>query len=192
MLNDPQIFVGLVFLATLLLTITVFWARKLFKEEPYFQIGFIVGEVSFVMLVIMNPWLLRIISFIFALMIVALTFFSAIILGWQTVILGIPSMVLFIYSFLFGQSVFWDDIAISLIFTLGLILSLRETRPLFEMVGRLFPVFAFSLALIGVFLIPAVFPTIDLLNGIAEIVGTAAGLVIYSYFRAREPSTNRF
>jgi len=184
MLNDPQIITGLVFLATLLMTITVFWARKVFKGYPFFQMGLIIGEISFIIFVIMNPWWLRIISFIFALMVVVLTFFSGLILSWQTVILGLPSMVFFIYSFLFGQNSFWIRIVTSLIFVIGLILNMRETEQSIRMFGRLFPIFAFSLAIVGVFLIHSVFPEMDLFNGVAEIAGTIVGLILYSYFTA--------
>ena len=180
MFNDPQTIVGLVFLATSLMIITIFWASKVFKDEPYFQIGLIIGEISFIILVITNPYWLHIIGFIFALMIITLTFFSGMILSWQSVIIGLPSMVLFVYSFFFGHDTLWVSIVTSLIFASGLIWSLRETRPAFEMLGRLFPVFAFSLAIVGVFLIPAVFPQADLFNGIAEIAGTMAGLVLYA------------
>jgi len=184
MFNDPQTIVGLVFLATSLMIITIFWASKVFKDEPYFQIGLIIGEMSFIILVMMNPWWLHVIGFIFALMIITLTFFSGIILSWQSVIIGLPSMVLFVYSFLFGHDTLWVSIVTSLIFALGLIWSLRETRPAFEMLGRLFPVFAFSLAIVGVFLIPAVFPQVDLFNGIAEIAGIMVGLILYAMTRS--------
>ena len=93
MFADPQIIVGLAFLAALLMIITIFWALKVFEDEPYFQIGLIIGEICFIILVIMNPGWLRIISLMFALMIVAVTFVSGLILSRQTVIMGLPSMV---------------------------------------------------------------------------------------------------
>lgn len=185
MFNDPQIIVGLVFLAVLLMTITLFWAKEIFQGEPYFQMGLIIGEISFIILVIMNPWLLRVISFIFALMIVVVTFLSSIILSWQTVVLGVPSMVFFCYSLLFGKGALWIMAVTSLIFFVGLILNLRGTEHSVKMLGRLFPAFAFSLAIVGVFLIPAVFPQMDLFNGLAEIMGTLGGLIVYLHFKTR-------
>jgi len=138
-----------------------------------------VGEISFIILVIVNPEWLRHISFLFALLIVVLTFVSSVILSWQTIILGIPSMIFFLYSFLVGKGTLWVMIGTALIFTVGLVLNLREIEQSIEMIGGLFPVFAFSLAIVGVFLIPNVFPQFDLLIGIAEITGTALGLIIF-------------
>ena len=185
MFADPQIIVGLAFLAALLMIITIFWALKVFEDEPYFQIGLIIGEICFIILVIMNPGWLRIISLMFALMIVAVTFVSGLILSRQTVIMGLPSMVLFIYSFLYGRGQLWITLLTSLVFAIGLILNLRETQPVFKMLGKSFPAFAFSLTVVGVFLIPAVFPQMDLFNGIAEIAGTGVGLILYLHIRMR-------
>jgi hypothetical protein len=179
MFDDPQTIVGMIFLATLLIIITVFLASKIFKQEPYFQIGLIVGEISFIIIVILNPWWLRIISFVFALVIIALTFFSGIILSRQSVIIGLPSMTLFVYSLLFGRGELWIAVLTGLVFVLGLILSLREMQPGLDMLSKSFPLFAFSLAIVGVFLIPAVFQLMDFLNGVAEIAGSAAGLILY-------------
>jgi hypothetical protein len=178
MLNDPQTIVGLVFLASLLLIITVFWVSKIFKDKPYFQIGLIFGEISFIMLVTMNPWWLHIISFVFALMIIVLTFLSGLILSRQTIMIGLPSIMLFVCSLFFGRGELWVAVLTSLVFVLGLVLSLREMQTGFEMLGRLFPIFAFSLAIVGVFLIPTVFQQMDFLNGMAEIAGTAAGSIL--------------
>ncbi len=179
MFEELQNVVGLVFLAALLMIITIFWASKIFKDQPHFQIGLIIGEISFVILVMMNPWWLRIISSIFALTIIVLTFFSGLILSRQTAIIGLPSMMLFVYSFFYGRGELLIIALTGLIFALGLVLNLCETKPVIDMLGRLFPIFAFSLAMVGVFLIPTVFPQMDLFNGVAEITGTATGLVLY-------------
>ncbi|MDH5266762.1 MAG: hypothetical protein OEW62_03685 [Candidatus Bathyarchaeota archaeon] len=176
-LSDPVALTGLVFLGIILVIIGVFFGSKTFKNEPFFRLGVVFVELVLVMSVFLNPSLLLIIGSLFGVMIVFSIFLSSIFLGIETLLLGVPSLILFAYSLFDHQNRFWLNIISVCLFFLGIVVSQLELRkPISEMLGKLFPAFAFSLAIVGVFLIPAVFPQFEFVTQIAELAGTIIGL----------------
>ena len=146
------------------------------KDRPIMIIG-----IYLVILTMVDPLWLMIV--IFALVLAGLIFLYSILLGWQTVILGVPSMFFFCYAFFFEQGATWVTVVTAIIFIVGFIVTFRESEDedVFEVFGVRFSGFSFVLALLGVFVVPNFFPQFNLLVGIAEILGTATGLIFHLY-----------
>jgi len=58
-------------------------------------------------------------------------------------------------------------------------------EPLSEILGDTLIVFIFSLAIVGVFLIPKIFPQFELITQIAELIGTITGIILHILNRIR-------
>jgi len=184
-ISDPVALIGLVFLGIILIIIGFFLGSKIFKNEPFFRLGVIFAELILAVSVFLNPSLLVIIGLLFGAMIVFAIFLSSMFLGIETLFLGVPSLIVFTYSLFDRQNRLWLNIISACLFFTGIIVSQLELRkPISEMLGKLFPAFVFSLAIIGVFLIPTVFPQFEFVTQIAELVGTIIGL---SFLVLRRP-----
>lgn len=155
---------------TFLIVIIILWHIILYDRHRIFRIGLpcVTGAYIVTLTVVDTFWLSMI---TLGLVLVVGIFCSSVILGWQTVIFGLPSMVFFCYSFIFRQNALWVTAISSMIFFVGLLLNLlrdvEENEEFF---------YALGLATIGVIVIPAISPQFNLLCGIAEISGTAIGL----------------
>ncbi len=177
-LSDPVALIGLVFLGIILIVIVFSLGSKIFEDEPLFVLAAILAELSLAVLVLVNPWMLMLIGLLFGVVVIFSIFVSSVFLGIETLVLGVPSLVLFAYSLFDQQNRLWLNILSVSLFFAGLVVSQLELgKPLSEILGTLFPVFVFSLAIVGVFLIPTIFPQFELITQVAELAGTITGVL---------------
>lgn len=179
--ENPTYIIGLASLCILLILIGYTIGRSTFKGERgnIFVIVLILGEISFFFHALTNPWILIMIGSMTGFLLIVVIFGSSIFLGAATLFLGVPSIILFLYSFLNQNLSFWFYFINAGIFLIGLIVSLIEFhKPLEDMTGKLFPIFLFSFSIIGVFLIPNIFPQFETIAQIAEIIGIILGIFL--------------
>jgi len=186
MIYDNLTLIGIIFFVFILVIIGVSIGSKVFEDQPWFALAVIISELCLALLAFENPWIFRAIAFLFGIMLVIATLLSSIFLGIETLLLGFPSLALFIYSFFVQKNHLWINILSACLFFVGLIVSQLELRePLSEILGDLFIVFIFSLAIVGVFLIPTIFPQFELITQIVELIGTITGIILYILGRIR-------
>lgn len=173
---DPVALFGLVFLGLVLMVIGFSLGSGMFEDEPLFVLAVILAELTAAVLVLVNPWILMLMGLLFGVIIISSTFISSMFLGIETLLLGVPGLLLFTYSLFDQQNHLWLNILSASLFFAGLIVSQLElSEVLSEILGNLFPLFIFSLAIVGVFLIPAFFPQFELITQVAELAGTIIG-----------------